>query len=145
MARSLGRRGWRGMAGGVLGIAAAGFAGCAGGTEMSPAVVVNPKYDDVPVPYNFRQAPSRGQTHVAFRVAELTYLGSARVDRTADWYAAQMPRFRWTLEGSEGGAGAKRAVLRFTKNEERCLIVIEPEGDLTAVRIEIGYKNAAGS
>ena len=132
------------MTGGVVLALAAGFFGCA--TPEPPAAVVrNPKYEDIPVPFNFRQdrvEPSQGQQHVAFRCAELHYIGSARVDRTADWYAAQMPKLNWALRNTEGGADNKRAVLTFTKGAERCVVTIEPKAGETAVVIRIDYQNA---
>lgn len=120
--------------------------GCAGFSKkdttaeipaLEPSVIQ--KFKDIPVPQGFKLllADSYAFQSGNIRVGVLAYSGRATADRLVDFYQNQMPIYNWTfLNVIEYG----KRMLNFDRENESCVISIEPKMLSTRVVISIGPK-----
>lgn len=122
------------------------LSGCAGfskkdtsaaSTVLTPSAIH--KFDDIPVPNGFKLVPSDSYTFKSgdIRVGVLVYSGKAAADQLATFYQDQMPLNNWNfLNIIEYG----KRMLNFDRENESCVISIEPKMFSTRVIISIGPK-----
>ena len=99
-----------------------------------------PPVPDLPVPVgcSLDQGNSRSYAAAGFRLVYHTYTG--RVDKWAvgRFYKLQMPINRWVLESDRMIRGTIE--LEFSKDKEKCSVIIDRDGWLTPTRIVISVQ-----
>jgi hypothetical protein len=125
------------------------LAGCATSGSVSDDGIKAPKalnvstalkFVDVPVPSGFKMIVSQSFTfeNDVLRVGILKYKGRASGDRVANFYKDQMPLYNWRFTNMlEYG----RKILNFEREDQNCIIVIEPDGMSTFVTITVAPKS----
>ena len=98
------------------------------------------QFDDIPIPLNFKHQPKESTVYIHgnLRTANISYLGSARVEDVMDFYIKQMPQQQWIFKTSLA-MGAKKKLL-FEKGSERCEITIENKGGNSYLTVAINHK-----
>ena len=99
------------------------------------------RFDDIPVPYGFQilQEDSFTFENERARVGLLKYRGKSSPDQVVAFYREQMPLYNWEmLNVIEFG----QRLLNFEKDEQTCIITVNPERSKMLVTIAISPKNA---
>ncbi|MCM8784533.1 MAG: hypothetical protein NC818_07230 [Candidatus Omnitrophica bacterium] len=98
------------------------------------------KFADVPVPQGFKLIANESFIfqNENGRVGLLRYSGSPTADLVVNFYREQMPQYGWFLLNIvEYG----RRVLNFEKQEESCIITLEPTTTKTIISISLAPKS----
>lgn len=123
-------------------------AGCAVGRERQRDTGEAPKaldvamalkFEDVPIPSGFRAVTNESfifQNDV-LRVGILKYSGGANAEHVVNFYKDQMPLYNWRfLNMLEYG----RRIMNFDREDQTCIIVIEPYKFNTSVTLTVAPK-----
>jgi len=125
------------------------FAGCAtsgsvSGDDMKALktldVSTSLKFEDVPVPSGFKMIASQSFTfeNDVLRVGILKYKGRASGDHVVNFYKDQMPLYNWRFTNMlEYG----KKILNFERDDQDCIIIIEPQGMSVFVTITVAPKS----
>jgi hypothetical protein len=109
---------------------------------LEPQMMI--KLNDIPVPsgFKFLQKHSYYFQTGEVRVAVLKYSGRPDAERAFTFYKEQMPIFNWNLLNTvEFG----KRMLNFDRENETCIITIEPKTLNTLVTVSIGPKQKTSS
>jgi hypothetical protein len=117
--------------------------GCASMTRnqdkpLEPANTL--RFADIPIPGGFKILPQMSYSfeNNGVRVALLKYKGSGSSDQVLNFYKEQMPISRWNLINiSEFG----QRMLNYEREDESCIITIQPLTMSTLVAISVGPKS----
>lgn len=104
---------------------------------LEPSVML--KFADIPVPKGFKFLPADSYAFQSgnVRVGVLVYSGRATADQLIVFYRDQMPIYNWNLLNIiEYG----KRMLNFDRENESCVVSIEPKTFKTKVVISIGPK-----
>jgi len=102
------------------------------------------KFEDVPIPSGFK--PVTKDSFIfendVLRVGILKYSGKAKAYQVVDFYKDQMPLYNWRfLNMMEYG----RRIMNFDRDDQSCIIVIEPGRMSTSVSITVAPKAGRAS
>jgi hypothetical protein len=134
-------------------ITAATLIGCAslsGNSDSKSATpgVLEPqtvlKFSDIPVPIGFKNLPAQSYAFESsgVRVGVLKYQGKNTPDQVVYFYKEQMAMYNWTLVNIvEYG----QRLLNFERENESCIINLEPRGSTIMMTISLGPKSQAVS
>jgi len=129
------------------------FSGCAGmGAKRSDKgdssqaldVSMALKFEDVPIPAGFKAVPKESFAfeNELLRVGILKYSGRPRADNVVNFYKDQMPLYNWRfLNMLEYG----ERILNFDRDDQTCIIVVEPGKLNTRITITVAPKGGAAS
>ena len=98
------------------------------------------KFVDVPVPSGFKMITAQSFTfeNDVLRVGILNYKGRSSGDQVVNFFKNQMPLYNWRFTNMlEYG----RRILNFEREDQNCIIVIEPQGMSTFVTITVAPKS----
>ncbi len=98
------------------------------------------KFVDVPVPSGFKMITAQSFTfeNDVLRVGILKYKGRSSGDQVVNFFKNQMPLYNWRFTNMlEYG----RRILNFEREDQNCIIVIEPQGMSTFVTITVAPKS----
>ena len=129
------------------------LAGCAttgstlSGAEEAPKaldVAMKLRFEDVPVPSGFRIIVPESFTfqNEVLRVGILKYSGPAGTDQVIGFYKDQMPLYDWQLLNV---LEHKNSIMNFDRQDQSCIIVIEPKGQKTYITITVAPKAGRAS
>ena len=113
------------------------------GTLKALDVALALKFEDVPVPAGFKAI---GNDSFVFqndllRVGILKYSGSAYANQVINFYKDQMPLYNWRfLNIVEYG----RSILNFDREDQTCVIIVEPAKLCTYVTVTVAPKAGRG-
>jgi len=125
------------------------LAGCASLSGNSDAKSANPgmlepqailKFSDIPVPVGLKNLPSQSYSFESsgVRVGVLKYQGKNSPDQVVSFYKEQMAMYNWNLVNIvEYG----QRLLNFERENESCIITIEPKGSSIILIISLGPKS----
>lgn len=102
------------------------------------------KFEDVPVPAGFRTLTNESFTfqNDVLRVGILKYSGRADVEQVVNFYKDQMPLYNWRfLNLLEYG----RRILNFDREDQTCIVVIEPAKFNTYITLTVAPKAGRAS
>ena len=124
----------------ISGCATGGSRGnTSGETARSLDVSMALKFEDVPVPSGFKVIPK--DTFVfsneVLRVGILKYTGRANADQVVMFYQDQMPLYNWRLLNV---LEYERRIMNFDRDDQTCIIVVEPTKMSTHVTITVAPK-----
>lgn len=122
----------------VSGCATTGSSGSDASSKMLD-VAMALKFEDIPVPSGFKAVPKESFTfqNEVLRVGILKYGGRAYADQVVNFYKDQMPLYGWRfLNMLEYG----RRILNFDREDQTCIIVIEPAKLKTYVTVTVAPK-----
>jgi len=123
--------------------------GCASLSGNSDAKSANPgvlepqailKFSDIPVPVGLKNLPSQSYSFESsgVRVGVLKYQGKNNPDQVVNFYKEQMAMYNWNLVNIvEYG----QRLLNFERENESCIIAIEPKGSSINLTISLGPKS----
>lgn len=97
------------------------------------------KFEDIPIPSGFYPITPESFTfqNDVLRVGILKYAGGAKVDQVVNFYKDQMPLYNWRfMNMMEYG----RRILNFDREDQTCIIVVEPAKMRTYVTITVAPK-----
>lgn len=123
-------------------------AGCAttqrrhSSTEEAPRalnVAMALKFEDVPIPSGFRAVANESFTfqNDVLRVGILRYTGGASAEHVVDFYKDQMPLYNWRFQNI---LEYDRRIMSFDREDQTCIIVIEPSNFNTSVTLTVAPK-----
>ena len=118
-----------------------------GGAEEAPKaldVAMALKFEDVPIPAGFRAVTNESFTfqNEVIRVGILKYSGGAAADQVVNFYKDQMPLYSWRfLNMLEYG----RRILNFDREDQTCIVVVEPTKLTTYITITVAPKGGRSS
>jgi len=98
------------------------------------------KFVDVPVPSGFKMITAQSFTfeNDVLRVGILKYKGRSSGDQVVNFFKNQMPLYNWRFTNMlEYG----RRILNFEREDQNCIIVIEPQGMSIFVTITVAPKS----
>lgn len=98
------------------------------------------KFSDVPVPVGLKPLPQASYSFESsgVRVGVLKYQGKADADRIIMFYKEQMAMYNWHLVNIvEYG----QRLINFERENETCIITIEPKGNTILLTISLGPKS----
>ncbi len=98
------------------------------------------KFSDVPVPVGLRSLPEQSYSFesAGVRVGVLKYQGKANADQVINFYKEQMAMYNWNLVNLiEYG----QRLMNFDRDNETCIISIEPKGSSVILTISLGPKS----
>lgn len=98
------------------------------------------KFSDVPVPVGLKSLPQESYSFESsgVRVGVLKYRGKANADQVIIFYKEQMPLYNWNLVNIvEYG----QRLINFERENETCIITLEPKGNNIALIISLGPKS----
>jgi hypothetical protein len=133
---------------GVFFAALSALAGCAtmtgGDTKNTNPAMLEPqaviKFSDIPVPMGLKNIPSQSYSFESsgVRVGVLKYQGKANADQVINFYKEQMAMYNWNLVNViEYG----QRLMNFDRDNESCIINIEPKGSSVIMTISLGPKS----
>ncbi len=112
--------------------------------DLAPAKALNVsaalKFEDIPVPSGFNIISSQSFTfeNDVLRVGILKYRGRADAGRVVNFYQDQMPLYNWRfMNVLEYG----RRIMNFEREDQNCIIVIEPLHMSTGITITVAPKS----
>jgi len=108
-----------------------------GTTTLEPSVML--KFADIPVPKGFKFLPADSYAFQSgnIRVGVLVYSGRATPEQLVAFYQDQMPIYNWNfLNVIEYG----KRLINFDRENESCVVSIEPKLLNTRVIISLGPK-----
>lgn len=98
------------------------------------------KFNDVPVPVGLKALPQESYSFetTGVRVGVLKYRGKANTEQVINFYKEQMPMYNWNLINIiEYG----QRLINFERENETCIITIEPKGNTVTLIISLGPKS----
>ncbi|TAM40609.1 hypothetical protein EPN54_02515 [bacterium] len=98
------------------------------------------KFNDIPVPVGLKNLPSQSYSFESsgVRVGVLKYQGKNNPDQVVNFYKEQMPMYNWNLVNIvEYG----QRLLNFERDNETCIITMEPKGSAIILTISLGPKS----
>lgn len=98
------------------------------------------KFSDIPVPNGLKNLPLQSYSFESsgVRVGVLKYQGKADADKVIAFYKEQMAMYNWNLVNIvEYG----QRLMNFERENESCIITIEPKGNSLTLIISIGPKS----
>ncbi len=98
------------------------------------------KFSDVPVPVGLKSLPQQSYSFESsgVRVGVLKYQGKANADQVINFYKEQMAMYNWNLVNVvEYG----QRLINFERENETCIITIEPRGNSVTLIISLGPKS----
>ena len=98
------------------------------------------KFVDIPVPSGFKMITAQSFTfeNDVLRVGILKYKGRSSGDQVVNFFKNQMPLYNWRFTNMlEYG----RRILNFEREDQNCIIVIEPQGMSIFVTITVAPKS----
>ena len=98
------------------------------------------KFIDIPVPVGLKSLPQQSYSFESsgVRVGVLKYQGKNNPDQVVNFYKEQMPMFNWNLVNiTEYG----QRLLNFERENETCIITMEPRGSSVILTISLGPKS----
>jgi len=98
------------------------------------------KFVDIPVPSGFKMITAQSFTfeNDVLRVGILKYKGRSSGDQVVNFFKNQMPLYNWRFTNMlEYG----RRILNFEREDQNCIIVIEPQGMSAFVTITVAPKS----
>lgn len=98
------------------------------------------KFTDVPVPVGLKNLPQQSYSFESsgVRVGVLKYQGKSDPDRVINFYKEQMAMYNWSLVNIvEYGI----RLMNFERENESCIITIEPKGSSVLLIISLGPKS----
>lgn len=110
----------------------------AGTGMLEPQAIL--KFSDVPVPTGLKAIPAASYSFESsgVRVGVLKYQGKANADQLTNFYKEQMAMYNWNLINIvEYG----QRLLNFDRENETCIISLEPKGSNVIVTISLGPKS----
>jgi hypothetical protein len=102
------------------------------------------KYSDVPVPVGLKNLPDQSYSFESsgVRVGVLKYQGKNNPDQVVNFYKEQMAMYNWNLVNIiEYG----QRLMNFERENETCIITMEPKGNTIIVTISLGPKSQSAS
>jgi len=129
------------------------LSGCSTLSNSSDAKSANPgilepqailKFSDIPVPVGLKNLPAQSYTfeNSGVRVAVLKYQGKNNPDQVVNFYKEQMAMYNWDLVNIiEYG----QRLLNFERENETCIITMEPKGSGIILTISLGPKSQISS
>ena len=110
-----------------------------GETARSLDVSMALKFEDVPIPSGFKSVTRESFTfeNDVLRVGIMKYAGRANADQVSAFYKDQMPLYNWRfINMVEYG----RRILNFEREDQTCVIIVEPARMSTYVTITVAPK-----
>ena len=98
------------------------------------------KFSDVPVPVGLKNLPQASYSFESsgVRVGVLKYQGKSNPERIISFYKEQMAMYNWSLVNIvEYG----QRLMNFERENESCIITIEPKGSSVLLIISLGPKS----
>jgi hypothetical protein len=98
------------------------------------------KFTDIPVPVGLKNLPGQSYSFESsgVRVGVLKYQGKNNPDQVVNFYREQMPMYNWNLVNiTEYG----QRLLNFERENETCIITMEPRGSSVILTISLGPKS----
>jgi hypothetical protein len=98
------------------------------------------KFTDIPVPTGLKSMPAQSYSFESsgVRVGVLKYQGKNNPDQVVNFYKEQMPMYNWNLVNiTEYG----QRLLNFERENETCIITMEPRGSSIILTISLGPKS----
>jgi len=98
------------------------------------------KFNDVPVPVGLKSLPAQSYSFESsgVRVGVLKYQGKNNPDQVVSFYKEQMAMYNWNLVNIiEYG----QRLLNFERENETCIITLEPKGSSILLTISLGPKS----
>ncbi|MDD5409281.1 MAG: hypothetical protein PHC71_04235 [Candidatus Omnitrophica bacterium] len=132
---------------------AAVLPGCSTLSSSSGSKSINPdllepqailKFSDVPVPVGLKSLPTQSYSFESsgVRVGVLKYQGKVNPDQVVNFYKEQMAMYNWNLVNIvEYG----QRLLNFERENETCIITMEPKGSTVILTISLGPKSQAAA
>ena len=123
--------------------------GCSTFSDGSDAKSTNPamlepqtilKFSDIPVPIGLKSLPAQSYSFESsgVRVGVLKYQGKNNPDQVVNFYKEQMAMYNWNLVNIvEYG----QRLMNFERENETCIITIEPRGSSVILVISLGPKS----
>lgn len=105
---------------------------------LEPQAII--RFSDVPVPVGLKSLPKDSYSFETsgVRVGVLKYQGKANADQVITFYKEQMAMYNWNLINIvEYG----QRLMNFDRENETCIINIEPKGNTVTVTISLGPKS----
>lgn len=129
----------------ALGIVLSGCASMGSSDAKNPnSGILEPqailKFSDIPVPVGLKNLPSQSYSFESsgVRVGVLKYQGKGNADQVINFYKEQMAMYNWSLVNIiEYG----QRLLNFERENESCIITIEPKGSSVIITISLGPKS----
>lgn len=121
------------------------FSGNKGPTNpavLEPQAIL--KFSDVPVPVGLKNLPAQSYSFESsgVRVGVLKYQGKNNPDQIVNFYKEQMPMYNWNLVNIvEYG----QRLLNFERENESCIITLEPRGSSVTLTISLGPKSQSAA
>ena len=100
------------------------------------------KFSDIPVPVGLKSLPSQSYFFESseVRVGVLKYQGKNDPDQVVNFYKEQMAMYNWNMVNIvEYG----QRLLNFERENETCIITMEPKGSNVILTISLGPKSQA--
>jgi hypothetical protein len=130
----------------VLSTALMGCAGLSGNSDsknsnpglLEPQAIM--KFSDIPVPVGLKSLPAQSYSFESsgVRVGVLKYQGKNNPDQVVNFYKEQMAMYNWNLVNIiEYG----QRLLNFERENETCIITMEPKGSGILLTISVGPKS----
>ena len=110
----------------------------AGSGMLEPQAIL--KFSDVPVPTGLKAMPTASYSFESsgVRVGVLKYQGKGNADQITNFYKEQMAMYNWNLINIvEYG----QRLLNFDRENETCIISLEPKGSNIILTISLGPKS----
>ncbi|NQT96021.1 MAG: hypothetical protein HQ572_06175 [Candidatus Omnitrophica bacterium] len=133
----------------LMGLCISGCATTGGGSDIAESprmldVAMALKFEDVPMPAGFK--PVAKDSFIfendVLRVGILKYSGRAQAHQVVSFYKDQMPLYNWRfLNMMEYG----KRIMNFDREDQTCIIVIEPGKMSTSVIITVAPKAGRAS
>jgi hypothetical protein len=105
---------------------------------LEPQTII--KFSDIPVPVGLKNLPNQSYSFESsgVRVGVLKYQGKGNAEQVINFYKEQMAMYNWTLVNIiEYG----QRLLNFERENESCIITIEPKGSSVIMTISLGPKS----
>lgn len=102
------------------------------------------KFSDIPVPAGLKALPlvSYSFESSGVRVGVLKYRGKANPEQVINFYKEQMAMYNWNLVNIvEYG----QRLINFERENETCIITLEPKGSSITLTISLGPKSQTAS
>jgi len=102
------------------------------------------KFSDIPVPVGLKNLPAQSYSFESsgVRVGVLKYQGKNNPDQVVNFYKEQMAMYNWNLVNIvEYG----QRLLNFERENETCIITMEPKGSSIILTISLGPKSQVAS
>ena len=114
------------------------------GTKDENSALLEPqallKFSDIPVPVGLKNLPQQSYSfeNSGVRVGVLKYQGKSNPERVITFYKEQMAMYNWSLVNIvEYGI----RLMNFERDNESCIITIEPKGSNVLLIISLGPKS----